>query len=60
MRLTYFNQGKPNKEATAQAQEDAPEFERVTWYQDPGLKKLYFYAIVLCVSSASTGYDGYG
>ncbi|WYZ46733.1 hypothetical protein EsH8_IX_000958 [Colletotrichum jinshuiense] len=49
---------KPNQEATAHAQEEAPEFERVTWYQDPGLRKLYWHAFILCVGSASTGYDG--
>ncbi|KAJ2906052.1 general substrate transporter [Zalerion maritima] len=41
-----------------QANEEAPEFERVTWYKEPGLRKLYFYAFVLCVASATTGYDG--
>ena len=43
----------------AQAREEAPEFEVVTWYKDPGLRKLYFYAFVLCIASATTGYDGY-
>jgi len=38
---------------------EAPEFEQVTWYTDPGLRKLYFWAAVLCVASATTGYDGY-
>lgn len=41
------------------AQAEAPEFEQVTWYKDPGLRKLYFWAAVLCVASATTGYDGY-
>lgn len=49
---------KPNAEATAIAQEEAPQFERVEWRKDPGLRKLYFYAAVLCVASATTGYDG--
>jgi len=40
------------------AQEEAPVFEKVTWYSDPGLRKLYFYCAVLCVASATTGYDG--
>ena len=35
-----------------------PHFEKVDWKRDPGLRKLYFYAIVLCVASATTGYDG--
>lgn len=50
--------GKPNQEATAHAQEEAPQFEHVTWYQDAGLRKLYWHAFILCVGSASTGYDG--
>jgi hypothetical protein len=42
------------------AQAEAPKFERVHWLSNPGLRKLYFYAAVLCVASATTGYDGYG
>ena len=49
---------KPNAAAQAQAVEEAPEFERVDWKSDPGLRKLYFYAFVLCIASATTGYDG--
>lgn len=41
------------------AQAEAPEFEKVTWYRDPGLRKLYFWCTILCVASATTGYDGY-
>lgn len=41
------------------AQETAPELERVHWMQDSGLKKLYFWAAIICVGSATTGYDGY-
>lgn len=49
---------KPRVEATIQAQEEAPAFEKVDWKRDRGLRKLYFYAIVLCMASATTGYDG--
>jgi len=38
---------------------EAPEFEKVTWYSNSGLRRLYFWAAVLCVASATTGYDGY-
>ncbi|KAL1895862.1 hypothetical protein Sste5346_004959 [Sporothrix stenoceras] len=38
--------------------DEGPQFEKVDWKRDPGLRKLYFYAIVLCVASATTGYDG--
>ncbi|KAL2141841.1 hypothetical protein VTI28DRAFT_1877 [Corynascus sepedonium] len=58
MGILSFNKQKPNAEATAAAQEEAPQFERVDWKKDPGLRKLYFYAGVLCVASATTGYDG--
>lgn len=40
------------------AQAEAPELEKVNWWSDPGLRKLYFWAAVLCVASATTGYDG--
>lgn len=49
----------PRSEAAAVVAEDAPDFEKVSWYKDPGLRKLYFYAFVLCIASATTGYDGY-
>jgi hypothetical protein len=48
-----------HESALESAQAEAPEFEKVTWYSDPGLRKLYFWCAVLCVASATTGYDGY-
>lgn len=55
-----FLSGKQQKstEARIQAQEEAPEFEHVVWYKDPGLRILYWHCFILSVSSASTGYDG--
>ncbi|KAF4928562.1 Lactose permease [Colletotrichum viniferum] len=53
-----LTQKKPKSEAVVRAQEEAPDFEKVNWMKDPGLRKLYFYAFVLCVASATTGYDG--
>jgi hypothetical protein len=40
------------------AQAEVPQLEEVTWWRDAGLRKLYFWASVLCVASATTGYDG--
>lgn len=54
-----FLSRKPKKEEAALAAEEAPKFAHVSWYKDPGLRKLYFYAFVLCIASATTGYDGY-
>ncbi|KAI1827069.1 general substrate transporter [Xylaria intraflava] len=56
MRLSLKPQ--PQGESAAQAAEEAPKFERVTWYKEPGLRKLYFFAFVLSIASATTGYDG--
>ncbi|ORY61804.1 general substrate transporter [Pseudomassariella vexata] len=42
----------------AVAQHEAPEFERVDWKREPNLRKLYAWACVLLVASATTGYDG--
>ena len=41
------------------AQAEAPHLERINWRSDPGLRKLYFYAFIICIASATTGYDGY-
>jgi hypothetical protein len=40
------------------AQAEAPHLEVVNWRKDPGLRKLYFYAFIICIASATTGYDG--
>ncbi|KAJ9631985.1 hypothetical protein H2203_000386 [Taxawa tesnikishii (nom. ined.)] len=40
------------------AQAEAPEFEYVNWRKQPNMMKLYFWCIILCVASATTGYDG--
>jgi hypothetical protein len=32
---------------------------RVDWKRDPGLRKLYFWAFIICIASATTGYDAY-
>lgn len=40
------------------AQAEAPQLETVNWRTDPGLRKLYFYAFIICIASATTGYDG--
>jgi hypothetical protein len=41
------------------AQAEAPHLKRVEWMSDPGLRKLYFWAFIICIASATTGYDGY-
>ncbi|WZH49552.1 general substrate transporter [Fusarium acuminatum] len=45
-------------EKTQKLRDEAPKFEHVTWYKDPGLRILTFYSCVLCVSSMGTGWDG--
>jgi hypothetical protein len=37
---------------------DTPEFEKVNWRKMPNMRKLYWHACVLCIASATTGYDG--
>ena len=41
------------------AQAEAPHLARVNWRSDPGLRKLYAWAFIICIASATTGYDGY-
>ncbi|MCJ1310643.1 hypothetical protein MMC25_004308 [Agyrium rufum] len=45
------------KEEVQIAQAEAPKLQSVTWYKDPGLRKLYALAIIVCMASATTGYD---
>ncbi|KAF1355846.1 general substrate transporter [Lizonia empirigonia] len=40
------------------AQAEAPHLAHVDWKSDPGLRKLYFWAFIICIASATTGYDG--
>ncbi|KPI42518.1 Lactose permease [Cyphellophora attinorum] len=48
---------RPAASNTALATAEAPEIPYVDWKKSPGLRKLYFYAAVICVASATTGYD---
>lgn len=56
--MGFIKRTAPNKEATVVAQQEAPKFEHVNWTKEPGLRKLYWHAFVLCIASATTGYDG--
>ncbi|KAI0486509.1 general substrate transporter [Xylaria cf. heliscus] len=58
MVLAMASAPKKGGAAAADAAAEAPEFDKVSWYKDPGLRKLYFYAFILCIASATTGYDG--
>jgi MFS family permease len=49
---------KPAGDSVAIAQAEAPRFEKVTWYKEPHLRKLYFLSLFLLIASATTGYDG--
>ena len=48
----------PKTDVVADVQAAAPVFPRVNWRKSPNMRKLYFYAAVLCIASATTGYDG--
>lgn len=39
------------------AQVEPPRFQRVKWYREPHLRKLYAMSLVLMIASATTGYD---
>jgi hypothetical protein len=56
--MVNFTRGATRANDAAIAQAEAPELERVVWHKDPGLRKLYAYAAVICIASATTGYDG--
>ncbi|KAK3722147.1 hypothetical protein LTR37_002580 [Vermiconidia calcicola] len=48
----------PRKESVAEVRAAAPVMPKVDWKKSPNMRKLYFYAAILCVASATTGYDG--
>lgn len=48
----------PKKETVAEAQAAAPKLPKVQWSKSTNMRKLYFYCVILCVCSATTGYDG--
>ncbi|KAK5171971.1 uncharacterized protein LTR77_003608 [Saxophila tyrrhenica] len=52
------NISRPKQGAVVEAQESAPAIPRVKWSASPNMRKLYFYCAILCVCSATTGYDG--
>ena len=58
MRFAALQKRAAKSDATAHAQEEAPELESVDWTKDPGLRKLMFYCLVLSIGSSTTGYDG--
>jgi MFS family permease len=37
---------------------EPPKFEKVTWYREPHLRKLYLLSFFLLIGSATTGFDG--
>ncbi|KAI7099534.1 hypothetical protein KC352_g38188, partial [Hortaea werneckii] len=48
----------PQQENTVEAQEAAPKIPKVIWHKSPNMRTLYFFAAILCINSATTGYDG--
>lgn len=51
-----LGRGAKHAEAAA-AQAEAPDFDQVTWWKDPGLRQLYLWCAVLMTVSVQTGYD---
>jgi hypothetical protein len=56
--IAFAGVSAEKKNAAGIAAAEAPEFEKVNWKSDPNLRKLYFWCAILCVASATTGYDG--
>lgn len=58
IKMVKLHLGRGAKHAEVQtAQAEAPEFEKVTWWKDPGLRQLYLWCAVLMTVSIQTGYD---
>src|ERR1700710_289192 len=51
---------KPKRQAEVEvANAETPRLQHVVWYRDQGLRRLYGLLMVLCLASATTGYDGF-
>ncbi|EUC31660.1 hypothetical protein COCCADRAFT_100746 [Bipolaris zeicola 26-R-13] len=50
--------GMSAPKGNSNVREDAPQFEKVIWYKHPNMRKLFWHSSVLCIASATTGYDG--
>jgi hypothetical protein len=51
---------RTSKQANVEvAQAERPNLQHVIWYKDAGLRKLYSLAAVICLASATTGFDRY-
>jgi hypothetical protein len=48
---------KAHQQQQEMAQHYAPEFEWVEWTKEPHLRRLYGWAAVLMIASATTGFD---
>jgi hypothetical protein len=48
---------RAHQDDLAIAQAESPELQYVNWRKDKGLRKLYFYAAIISIASATTGYD---
>lgn len=49
---------KPPEPNIASISAKSPCFEKVIWYREPHLRKLYAMSLVLMIASSTTGYDG--
>ncbi|KAK0347959.1 hypothetical protein LTR91_005840 [Friedmanniomyces endolithicus] len=47
-----------HKREVEAARAEAPQLNKVKWWKDAGLRKLYALCMVVCLASATTGYDG--
>ncbi|BCS29665.1 uncharacterized protein APUU_71235A [Aspergillus puulaauensis] len=56
--FSAISRRRPHFEEAVAAQGDTPEVPYVNWRKDPQMRKLYFYAAIICVASATNGYDG--
>lgn len=57
-RQSAMTKGHEEEEQQLAQRREAPEFEYVYWTKEPHLRRLYAWAIVLMIASATTGYDG--
>lgn len=55
---TIFEKNKATSPEARNSEPASTALDKVVWYREPQLRKLYFLCVFLLVASATTGYDG--
>ena len=59
LNMPALNVGQSKLQGGRELAARGPRLQRVTWWRERNMIILYFWCFILCINSATTGYDGY-